>query len=432
MTQEEILRPRFGPSGRGVYRISDVENHLSRVSEYCSSLIRKLEESEKENRDLNEKLGILTEKLEEYKDEEENIKLTLLNAQRMAAKMKKDSEAQREELMEEARSQRDGIIESARKRALSEINEMKAKNEAYVTDTVSKADEYFSRAKYEYETKTAEAEAKAAETLHDAAKKAEYIISESRIRAAAAVEKANATIAHIKDDNSDALLAMQREMSTIRNLVMNYKDEISAVLTRNMELIEGIEEPESISSIFDNSVFEPISSEINDEVPENYKEKKNTPDIFETVKEEPAASKESYVPLSVPETIDEDGVIVKVPQEVKPDKVFTLDSEMNAPADETDDDPFASILATVAAENRQAEEEKSQAYVQAELIYKPAIDRREELKTVRERTKVFDPLKADDPDSLEFGAGFNIFDEDLDEPEQTDDRGFFQKHKKRK
>ncbi|MCQ2462828.1 MAG: DivIVA domain-containing protein [Clostridia bacterium] len=424
MTQEEILKPSFGSAGRGVYKISDVENHLSKVSEYCHSLLISLEKAESEKRELNEKISILSEKLDEYKKEEDNIKITLLNAQRMAANIRKESEAQRDEIIEDAKKQHDSIVESAKMKALDEISEIKEKNEAYITDTVTKADEYFARAKYEYETKSAEAEAKAADTLHDAAKKAEYILSEARIRAAAAVEKANAAIAHMKDDNSDAIIAMQREMSTIRNIVMNYKDEIASVIMKNLELLENLEEPEAVTAMLDKSLFEPLSSEINDEPPEVNDENNSLDSVARKYLNDPEPP---IIKAAQSDGSNTSENRKKTGEEHNNNRLFTLDGESDGDEMKEKSDLIGLILDSVETEMSENDEDASAA-----IYERPSNFSIEEKK--KERTKVFDPIKIDEPEFRSFVAGFKVYDDDneVEEDGSIHERRFFQKYKKKK
>ena len=97
----------------GGYQMSAVDEFLDALTEDYTSLY-------KENVTLKAKLKVLAEKVEEYRVTEDSMRATLLTAQRMADKMVKEAEAQR-----------DTIVAKARHDAADEIAKLDAETEVY-------------------------------------------------------------------------------------------------------------------------------------------------------------------------------------------------------------------------------------------------------------------------------------------------------------
>ena len=97
----------------GGYQMSAVDEFLDALTEDYTSLY-------KENVTLKTKLKVLAEKVEEYRATEDSMRATLLTAQRMADKMVKDAERER-----------DTIVAKARHDAADEIAKLDAETEVY-------------------------------------------------------------------------------------------------------------------------------------------------------------------------------------------------------------------------------------------------------------------------------------------------------------
>lgn len=97
----------------GGYQMSAVDEFLDALTEDYTSLY-------KENVTLKTKLKVLAEKVEEYRATEDSMRATLLTAQRMADKMVKDAERER-----------DGMVAKARRDAADEIARLDAETEAH-------------------------------------------------------------------------------------------------------------------------------------------------------------------------------------------------------------------------------------------------------------------------------------------------------------
>ena len=80
LTPDRIKEKTFQTTGRGSYRAEDVDSFLNEVS-------ASYEQMYKENTDLIKKISILAKKVEEYRADEDSLKMALLNAQKLADKI---------------------------------------------------------------------------------------------------------------------------------------------------------------------------------------------------------------------------------------------------------------------------------------------------------------------------------------------------------
>ncbi len=104
-TPDEIRQITFEKVMRG-YRPEDVESFMEKIADEFEAL-------ENEKKDLEEKLYVLAEKVEQYKSEEESIKITLINAQRLGESIVSDARVKAENVIREATIKKNDIISSA-------------------------------------------------------------------------------------------------------------------------------------------------------------------------------------------------------------------------------------------------------------------------------------------------------------------------------
>ena len=104
-TADEIRQITFEKVMRG-YRPEDVESFMENIAD-------EFEAREKEKKDLEEKLYLLAEKVEQYKAEEESIKTTLINAQRLGESIVSDARVKADNVIREATIKKNDIISSA-------------------------------------------------------------------------------------------------------------------------------------------------------------------------------------------------------------------------------------------------------------------------------------------------------------------------------
>lgn len=144
LTPDKIKEKQFQSSGRGSYRADDVDAFMNEVSASYEQMF-------KENGDLIRKISILAKKVEEYRADEESLKLALLNAQKLAdqivseakEKAEKDSAeviTAAEKQVEDAKAEAERIIAEANKKSdeiLGNINR-KVTHETLVFDMTKK------------------------------------------------------------------------------------------------------------------------------------------------------------------------------------------------------------------------------------------------------------------------------------------------------
>ncbi len=104
-TPDEIRQTTFEKVMRG-YRVEDVDSFIENLADEFEAL-------ENEKKDLEEKLYLLAEKVEQYKSEEESIKITLINAQRLGESIVSDARLKAENVVREATIKKNDIISSA-------------------------------------------------------------------------------------------------------------------------------------------------------------------------------------------------------------------------------------------------------------------------------------------------------------------------------
>ncbi|MBE6989753.1 MAG: DivIVA domain-containing protein [Ruminococcaceae bacterium] len=105
LTPQEVSGKAFPKSsfGSSGYNMAAVDEFLDTLTEDYTSLY-------KENATLKNKLKVLAEKIEEYRATEDAMRSTLLSAQRMAAKMVKDAEDEKERMLTQAQEEADAKI----------------------------------------------------------------------------------------------------------------------------------------------------------------------------------------------------------------------------------------------------------------------------------------------------------------------------------
>ena len=99
-TPQEVSEKVFPKAsfGGGGYSMAAVDEFLDALTEDYTALF-------KENVTLKAKLKVLAEKVEEYRSTEEAMRQALLTAQKMAAKLVKEAQAEKEQILSDARTE---------------------------------------------------------------------------------------------------------------------------------------------------------------------------------------------------------------------------------------------------------------------------------------------------------------------------------------
>lgn len=132
LTPAKITNHHFEASGRNAYKAESVDTFIQEVAESYEQMFR-------ENGEMFKKINLLAQRLEEYRNDEDNIRNALLTAQRAAEKItheaqekadklvadvkeRTDTENERldaaaKEMLTKAKYQADAIVEEAQKQA---------------------------------------------------------------------------------------------------------------------------------------------------------------------------------------------------------------------------------------------------------------------------------------------------------------------------
>ena len=133
LTPDKIREKSFQTTGRGSYRAEDVDNFLSEVTASYEQMF-------KENGDLIKKITLLAKKIEEYRADEESLKMALLNAQKLADKIVAEAKETAEKENAEINAETARLHEIAEKAAADAEENAKAEAEKIVADAKAEAE----------------------------------------------------------------------------------------------------------------------------------------------------------------------------------------------------------------------------------------------------------------------------------------------------
>ena len=313
LTPDKIKEKSFQTTGRGSYRADDVNNFLSEVSASYEQMF-------KENSDLIKKITLLAKKVEEYRADEESLKMALLNAQKLADK-----------IVAEAK-------ETAEKEN-AEINAETARLHEIAENVAKDAEE--------------NAKAKADKIIADAQAEADKILSDANAQAKDILGNINRKVTH----ESLVYEMIQKEASEFKSkLVAMYKDHINLinqlpefVQEKLDEAEETVEEP--VEDVVEETITEEEPVVIEEETPVVVID-----EIEETIDEVEEMVEETVEEIEVEEVLENEEV-VEEPEVKKP---FKLDlSKIDfAEEDDFDTDTTPVVEETVVEETADSEVEE--------------------------------------------------------------------------
>lgn len=184
LTPAQVKNHRFELSGRGHYRADEVDEFFEEVYDSYSQMF-------KENGDLVRKIGLLADKVEEYRNDEDNIRAALLTAQRMADKIVKEARESVEGQTAEASRNAQKMTDEAREKANAILEEAKF----FSKESAEKANQAADKIK---EQARAEAEQEAARIVSEAKGQLEAMNRELAQRAAE-LKELNHSVAAFKE-----------------------------------------------------------------------------------------------------------------------------------------------------------------------------------------------------------------------------------------
>ena len=315
LTPDKIREKSFQTTGRGSYRAEDVDNFLSEVTASYEQMF-------KENGDLIKKITLLAKKIEEYRADEESLKMALLNAQKLA----------------------DKIVAEAKETAEKENAEINAEIVRLHEIAEKAATDVEKNAKVEAEKIVADAKAKADKLLSDANAQAKDILG-----------NINRKVTH----ESLVYEMLQKEASEFKGKLINmYKEHINLInqlpeiaLEKLDEAEETVEEP--VEEVVEETVVDEEPVVIEEETPVVVIDE--TPEIVEETTEE-VIEETINVIEEVEETPDvEEPEVVSEPEVKKPFKLdlskidfadeddFSTESEIPEVVEETVDETVSEV-----------------------------------------------------------------------------------------
>lgn len=173
LTTEQILNAKFTPVSKGTYSAEEVDAFLNTVA-------ASYENSLNSNQELIKKISILADKIESYRNDEEAIKLALLDAHKMAESVNKSANEKAETLVSEAEGRAKIILDGANRQSAQMIDDAKEKAKEIVDNARTAVASLTERAQIETDNTIAEAKKKAAEIVANAEEKGREIIGTSK------------------------------------------------------------------------------------------------------------------------------------------------------------------------------------------------------------------------------------------------------------
>ncbi|NLC73084.1 MAG: DivIVA domain-containing protein [Ruminococcaceae bacterium] len=95
MVSQDIREKTFEKAVFGGYDMGGVDDYLDEIA-------AELDAAQKENMTLRAKLKVLVEKIEEYRQSEDAMRLTLVSAQKLAGQIENDAKARASKILDEA------------------------------------------------------------------------------------------------------------------------------------------------------------------------------------------------------------------------------------------------------------------------------------------------------------------------------------------
>ena len=234
---EQILNAKFTPVSKGTYSAEEVDAFLKGVA-------ASYDESLNQNRELMKKISILADKIESYRNDEEAIKLSLLDAHRMAETVNKNAEEKANAKINDAETKSKIILDGANRQSSQMIEEAREKAKEIVDNARSAVASLTERAQTETEKTIFAAQSKAEEIVASAKAEGESIIGNSK----QSYEFYSAQLAKIKEETEKFKSAVKALCDGQINLL----DSIPEFEAE--EVVQEVEEAEEM-------IFAPIAEE---------------------------------------------------------------------------------------------------------------------------------------------------------------------------
>lgn len=292
LTPERIKEKTFQTTGRGSYRAEDVDSFLREVSASYEQMF-------KENTDLIKKISVFAKKIEEYRADEDSLKMALLNAQKLA----------------------DKIVAEAKETAAKEVASVKGETDRLRAEAASDAAALELNAKNESEAMLSSARKESEALLANAKAEAEKLIVDATAEAKEILGNINRKVTH-----ESLVYEMMQKESTIfkQRLVSMYKEHIN-LINKLPEIVDEQLDAEAAAEEEAAEVVEnPVVETSVEEIPAQVEE------VIEN--EEPVIEENDIVVINEPEAVVADEPVV----ESKPSFSFDINNIDFSDDDEQD------------------------------------------------------------------------------------------------
>ncbi len=316
---EQILNAKFTPVSKGTYNAEEVDAFLRVVAQSYDAL-------NNEKTELIKKISILADKIESYRNDEEAIKLSLLDAHRMAETINKNATIKSETLIGDAETRAQLIVDGANRQSTKAIEEAKEQAKEIVENAKNAVATLTERAQNESDAAVASAKEKAACIISDAEDEANKIVGSSK----AAYDFYTA------------------ELERIQNAFAEYKATVISICNEQLVLAESIPETIAVPLAYESAV-EAEEKEIEDVDAEEIKV--DSDEIFAELDEEIAAIENADEEVEYVEIPEQDDVAEEISAEIEPEFVAP-ESEVEEEIDDSDNfDDIFSLIDDIDLEN---------------------------------------------------------------------------------
>ena len=229
---EQILNAKFTPVSKGTYSAEEVDAFLKAVAQSYDQLTN-------EKNELIKKISILADKIESYRNDEEAIKLSLLDAHRMAETIGKNATIKSDTLIGDAETRAQLIVDGANRQATKTIDEAKEEAKGIVENAKTAVASLTERAQKETDEAVATARAKAAVIVSDAKDEAERIVSASK----------------------EAYEFYTSELKRIQTVTSEFKATIKVLCNNQLAVAESIPDSIAIPLAYEGTKAEEVKEE---------------------------------------------------------------------------------------------------------------------------------------------------------------------------
>ena len=333
---EQILNAKFTPVSKGTYSADEVDAFLKIVAESYEAL-------NGEKSELIKKISILADKIESYRNDEEAIKLSLLDAHRMAETINKNAQIKSDTLIGDAETRAQLIVDGANRQSTKLVEEAREEAKTLVENARAAVNSLTERAQNETDATISAAKEKAEQIVADAKAESASIVGESK----KTYEYYVAEIARLKASAEE----FKASMASLCNIQLASLDSIPVIEEEVPAIIPAVEDTEPVADITDETaVADAETEEVETELP-------FAQDIMSEIENEIAAIEESVEESveeesKLPEEDSEDieaEQVVYVPEEPEAEAVAAEEAEDEAEVEDLfsliDDMSFEDIVA---------------------------------------------------------------------------------------